>query len=139
MYRYAVMVAQLIFKAFGRRGCRAAVGLIAAYALVLQAFMAYSLASQAAALGDTSDSFFVFCASHDGVAAQPLDDQQDKPAVHCQLCTVAGSTAATLPGPVLLPLNLSALTHRTDFVSADACISFHRARAGLSRAPPRNV
>jgi hypothetical protein len=31
------------------------------------------------------------------------------------------------------------MAERTSFVSAAACISFHRARAGLSRAPPQNA
>ncbi len=53
--------------AFRQRGWRGAIGLIAAYALVLQAFLAYSTATQATAQDPSSiaANLFVLCTSQD--------------------------------------------------------------------------
>ena len=58
-----------MFGAFHRRGWRGAIGLIAAYALVLQAALAYSMASQAAAQDSSSSAgdVFVLCTAQDNV------------------------------------------------------------------------
>ena len=127
--------------AFHKRGWRGAIGLIAAYALVLQACLAYSMASQAAAQSAAadSDSFFVICTSQDGMPVPDDAGAPVKPMTHCPICTLSASAAAMLPDPVSLPVWQAAMTARTPFVSAAACISFHRARAGLSRAPPQNA
>jgi hypothetical protein len=130
-----------MFGAFKKRGLRGAVGLITAYALVLQAFLAYSLTGEAAARDLASDAgaFFVLCAPHDGSGAQPDGGAAPKLQAHCPICTLSGSAAATLPVPSSLPMLWAVSAERTPFVSAAACISFHRARAGLSRAPPPNA
>jgi hypothetical protein len=135
-----VWVASSMFGALRKRGWRCAIGVIAAYAFVLQAFLAYSMASQAAAMGwIASDSVFVICTSQNDAQAPDHGDGSAKPTIRCPLCTLAASATATLPDPVSLPAAPTAITERLSFVSADACISFHRARAGLSRAPPQNV
>ena len=92
-----------------RRGWRGAIGLIAAYALVLQAFLAYGMASQAAAHGDSPDSGAFLRDLHHagqrrgcGRTGVPV-----KPVTHCPICTLSGSAAATLPPPVSLPLPAS--------------------------------
>ena len=54
-----------MFGALKKRGWRGAVGLITAYAFVLQAFLAYSVASQAAVHGNSSGAFFVICTNDD--------------------------------------------------------------------------
>jgi hypothetical protein len=130
-----------MFGAFHKRGWRGAIGLIAAYAIVLQAFLAYSIASQAAAQSAASDAgaFFVLCTAQDNSAAPHGDGGPLKSNTHCQICTLSGSGAAMLPDPESLPVWQGVAAGRTPFVSADACISFHSARAGLSRAPPRNT
>ena len=128
-----------MFGGVHRRGWRGAIGLIAAYALVLQAFLVYSTAAQATAQDASSyaGDFFLLCTSPnhpdtpDGGGA-PLN-------AHCPACTLSESAAGALPDRVLLPLWQPAMAERTSFVSAAACISFHRARAGLSRAPPQNA
>jgi hypothetical protein len=124
-----------------KRSWRGTVGLIAAYALVLQAFLAYGMTSQVAATGDTlySSAFFVICVSHDTDLALDDADVPVKPAAHCPVCTLSGSTGAVLPEPMSLHVQQAALVERTPFVSVAACMTFHNARAGLSRAPPRNV
>jgi len=130
-----------MFGAFHKRGWRGVIGLITAYALVLQAFLAYSMASQAAAHGDApySGSFFVICTSQDGAVAVDGAGTPVKPFTHCPICTLSASAAVTLPDPASLPIWQAAMMERTPFVSAAACISFHEARAGLSRAPPQNA
>jgi hypothetical protein len=129
-----------MFRAFHKRGWRGAVGLIAAYAIVLQAFLAYSTASQAAARDAASDAaaFFVLCTAQDNSAA-PHGDGGPLPGTHCPICTLSGSGAATLPDPGSLPVWQGVAAGPTSFVSVGACVSFHSARAGLSRAPPRNA
>jgi hypothetical protein len=123
-----------MFGAFHQRGWRGAIGLIAAYALVLQAFLAYSTAVQATA---QDFSFFVLCTPQDNPDTPHGGGAPTN--AHCPVCTLSGSAAGTLPDRVLLPLWQAAMAERTSFVSTAACISFHRARAGLSRAPPQNA
>jgi hypothetical protein len=126
-----------MFEALFHRGWRSAVGLIAAYALVLQALLAYSIAAQAAASGDVSGSFFVICKTDsDGTTA---DGAPAKPTTHCPVCTLALDGAGAVPGVAALPLPHAFTVQPTPFVTAQACVSYHRARAGLTRAPPQNV
>ena len=54
-----------MFEIFKKPGWRGAVGLITSYAFVLQAFLAYSIASQADVHGDSSGAFFIVCISDD--------------------------------------------------------------------------
>ncbi len=126
-----------------QRGWRGAIGMIAAYALVLQAFLAYSMATQAAAQDPASfaGSFFVICSSHDADVSDVPDgtDAKLKLGAHCPTCTLSGPGAAILPGPAVLPGVPAAFTAHTAFVSTGACVAYHRARAGLSRAPPQNA
>ena len=127
-----------MFEALFHRSWRAAVGLIAAYALVLQALLAYSIAAQAAANGDVSGSFFVICKTDsdgdDGRWPAPA-----KPTTHCPICTLALDAAGAVPEVAALPLPHAVRCSPTPFVTAQACVSYHRARAGLTRAPPQNV
>lgn len=116
--------------------------MIAAYALVLQAFFAYTIATQAAALGTSSGSFFVICVNDGGSdmsGSAGGTDAPVKPGTHCPICTLSGPAAAMLPDVVTLPAWQSVAAERTSFVSAQACISYHEARAGLTRAPPHNA
>jgi hypothetical protein len=128
-----------MLKAFWKRGWRGAVGLTAGYALVLQAFLVYGMATQAAAEGDSpySGSFFVFCFSDDGAGTPDGAAAPIKLKTHCPICTL--SPAATLPEPLGPPIAQAVRAERTAFVSAAACIAYHSARAGLSRAPPLPV
>jgi hypothetical protein len=84
-------------------------------------------------------AFFVLCTSQDNPNAQHDDGAPLKLNTHRPVCTLSGSEAATLPDPVSLPIWQGVAAGRTPFVSIAACISFHSARAGLSRAPPRNA
>ncbi|WP_068021315.1 DUF2946 family protein [Rhodoplanes sp. Z2-YC6860] len=115
--------------------------MIAAYALVLQAFLAYSMATQAAAQDPASFSgaFFVICSSHDASDAPDGDQAKLKLNTHCPICTTASFGAATVPDVVALPGTPAAFSVRLAFVSVDACVAYHQARAGLSRAPPQNA
>jgi hypothetical protein len=120
-----------------RRGWRGAIGLIAAYALVLQAFLAYSIAVPATAHDASSYADFFLCAPQDH--SDTPDGGGAPTHAHCPVCTLSDSADGVLPDRVLLPLWQAAMAGRTPFVAAAACISFHRARAGLSRAPPQNA
>jgi hypothetical protein len=124
------------FKKLRWRGLTA---LVAAYALVLQGFLAYSIATQAATQDSPYGAFFNICSSHapDGTAQDT--DAPAKPDTHCPICTVSASNVALLPEPVLIPSRRGGLTQEQAFVFVAACISFHRARAGQSRAPPQRA
>jgi hypothetical protein len=130
-----------MFRRFHQRGWRGAIGMIAAYALVLQAFLAYSLATQAAAQDPSSfaGDFFVICSSHDASDAPDGDQAKLKLNTHCPICTIANFSAATVPDAVALPARTTTFAARLAFVSIDACVAYHQARAGLSRAPPQNA
>lgn len=118
---------------------RRAIGLIAAYAFVLQSLLALSMVTQAAAAGSLSHggTFFVLCLSDDG-AAKDDASAPAKPVTHCPACTLATASGVS-PEPAALPEQLSYVEQRTPFITAEACIAFHQARSGLTRAPPRNA
>jgi hypothetical protein len=131
-------MARVFRKSIRWRGIAA---IVAVYGLVLQAFFAYSIATQAAAQDPTADggAFFVICASHADGDALPTTDAPAHTNTHCPICTLAASGAALLPDPAAIPSRHDVLRRRTGFVAVAACISFHRARAGLSRAPPQSA
>src|SRR5262245_29299281 len=121
-------------RAICRRGWRGAIGMIVAYALVLQAALAYGIAAQAATHGNVSGTFFVICTNDDGLMADGATAPV-KPSTHCPICTLSGPVAAIVPEAIELPALLAVPVARTPFVSVAACLSFHDARAGLTRAP----
>jgi hypothetical protein len=133
-----VVVVSVTFKT---RRWRGLIALVAAYALVLQGFLATSIVAQAATQDSaaSSSAFFIICSSHSPGGAAQDTDAPAKPDTHCPICTVSASNVALLPDSVLAPSRHVGLTQRRAFVSSEACISFHRARAGLSRAPPRRA
>ena len=134
----AVKAASMFDKLF-HRGWRAAVGLIAAYALVLQALLAYSIAAQAAATGDVSGAFFVICKNDSNGMTAEGGAAPAKPSTHCPICTLSHGVTGPVPDVAELPLPYAVPAVATPFVTAQACLSYHRARAGLTRAPPQNV
>ena len=115
-----------------------AIGLVAMYALLVQAFLAYGMAAQAAAQGADSSPFWTICTAHDIAAAPDATDAPGKAANHCQICTLSASASATLPTPACLPAWQRVVTQRTKLDLGRVFPSFHAARAGLSRAPPQN-
>jgi hypothetical protein len=127
-----------VFPELRKHFWRRAIGLIAAYAFLLQSFLALSMVTQAAAAGSLSHggTFFVLCLSDDSTAKD--DTGAPKPVTHCPACTLAASSGVA-PEPVALPEQFTYIEQRTPFVSAEACIAFHQARSGLTRAPPQNV
>ena len=116
-------------------------GLLAAYALLLQSFFAISIATQAAAHdpAQASGIFFVICSADDNAPAADDAGVQPKPRTHCPVCTLSASGTGVLPAITPLPIRLDLVSGQTGFVTDEACLSFHRARAGLSRAPPQNA
>lgn len=129
---------------FRKHIVRRAIGLIAAYAFLLQSFLALSMVSQAAAAGSLSHggTFFVLCLSDDGAAKDDglasKDGAPAKPVTHCPACTLAVASGVA-PEVAALPEQVSYIEQRTPFITAEACIAFHQARSGLTRAPPQNA
>ena len=118
---------------------RRAVGLIAAYAFVLQAFLAVSVVTRAAAVDPAHAGIaFILCSPNDPGAASGEAGAPVKSDAHCPICILAASAGGALPDAMILPA-----WQRADgqplFVSATNPIAIHPARAGLSRAPPHNV
>ncbi len=122
-----------------QRGCwRAAIGLIAAYAIALQAVLA-AFAPLPANAQDFGRLGIICFGS--GSAAQPAGDT-DAPmpaagAYHCVLC---GLALATLPPPDLCPAPVGHFV-RSEYrnPAEQAHIARPEPRAGPSRAPPRTV
>jgi hypothetical protein len=139
VHNLARKVGETVFPELRKHFWRRAIGLIAAYAFLLQSFLALSMVTQAAAAGSLSHggTFFVLCLSDDS-AAKDDTGAPAKLVTHCPACTLAASSGVA-PEPVALPEQLAYAEQRTPFVSAEACIAFHQARSGLTRAPPQNV
>src|SRR2546422_361036 len=91
---------ETVFPELRKHFWRRAVGLIAAYAFVLQSFLALSMVSQAAAAGSLSHggTFFVLCLSDDSVAKDGTGAPA-KPVTHCPACTLASSSTGAAPEP----------------------------------------
>lgn len=126
-----------MFDPVKKRVWRGLTALVVAYALVLQAFLATSLASQAAAQDPSApDALFIIC-SHDGSGGTQADDGVPRPDhVHCPACTLAACATALAPEPPSLSFAFAGQTQRTGFAPADSVSTFFPSRAGLSRAPP---
>lgn len=126
--------------AFSREHWRAAIGLIAAYAIALQALFAAFAPLPANAAAGTADPLSILCLSFHSEAPVPGDpDGPAHPASHVVHCVLCGSIAAgaTLP-PVhghAVPVQLAAPAHyfplRNETLALEA-----PARDGPARAPP---
>jgi hypothetical protein len=125
---------------FSRTRIRAAVGLIAAYAIALQTlFAAFAPLPANAASADFGQ---VLCFGS-GNASTPAGDDQGVPApvagkFHCVLC-VASAAAAILPEPVVSPVAQVATQAQFAAATAEIFVAPSAARSGPSRAPPLTV
>jgi hypothetical protein len=120
-------------------GWRRAISLIAAYAFVIQSILAISVVTQAGASDGASYSgtFFVICSGNDGSAASGEAGAPIKPNTHCQICVLSISAGGIDAQPAVLPAWQAGVVEHTALAGASTFISFHRVRAGLTRAPPR--
>ena len=125
---------------FSREHWRAAIGLIAAYAIALQALFAAFAPLPAIAKGGEADPFSILCLSLHSEAPLPGDPNGPahpaSHALHCVLCGSIAAGAALLPSaghavPVLhvAPAHYSPLYNDTLALEAPA-------RDGPARAPP---
>jgi hypothetical protein len=125
---------------FSRTRIRAAIGLIAAYALALQTLFAAFAPLPAGAQG--VDFGQVIC-SGSGNASTPAGDDSGAPApasgkIHCLLCVAAGG-AAVLPEPGCETLLRAAqLSQFVPAIAQTPVVAFPP-RSGPARAPPLTV
>lgn len=120
---------------------RAAVGLIAAYAIALQTLFAAFAPLPANASGADFDRLAVICFGSGGNTT-PSDDggaPQHSAKYHCILCGSLLAGAALTPDPVVVPLRRDAISTAYARTPTGTLISAAPARAGLSRAPPLTV
>jgi hypothetical protein len=119
---------------------RAAVGLIAAYAIALQTLFAAFAPLPANASGADFDRLAVICFGSGGNTT-PSDDgaPQHSAKYHCVLCGSLLAGAALTPDPVVVPLRRDAISTAYARTPTGTPISAAPARAGLSRAPPLTV
>jgi hypothetical protein len=122
---------------FSRTRIRAAVGLIAAYAIALQTLFAAFAPLPANAQGVDFGQVICFGNANAGTPAGD-DNGAPLPAsgkYHCVLC-VSAAAAAILPEPVCALLPLSGQPSQFSVAKSDTPVSPLPARSGLSRAPP---
>lgn len=119
---------------------RAAIGLIAAYAIALQAVFT-SLAPMPAFAAGSADPFAAHCfgnggSTQDGAPGQPSPASGK---MHCVFCGACAGGFVVLPLAALEVVTLT--TVPADFVRPDSrCLSFaNNARDGPARAPPPAV
>jgi len=124
---------------FSRTRIRAAIGLIAAYAIALQTlFAAFApLPANAASL-----DFGQICFGS-GNASAPAGDDNGGPApasgkFHCVLC-IASATAAILPEPTISAVAQVATETQFAPATAEIVTAPSAARSGPARAPPLTV
>jgi hypothetical protein len=124
---------------YSRTRTRAAIGLIAAYAIALQTLFAAFAPLPVNASG--IDFAQVICfGSGNATAPDSGDNGAPVPAgkFHCVLCVSQGA-AAILPEPVACPLARAAIVAGFAPASADVSLAPVRARSGPARAPPLTV
>ena len=117
---------------------RAVIGMIAAYALILQAFFASFALAQTSGGHSSSDALGILC-----TAASPAPEAPSAPsapATHliscCLICHFAGSCAVPPPQVLFGPVPAVG-TVIAAIPPADHEITRGPVRNGLSRAPPR--
>ena len=118
---------------------RGIVSLIAAYAIVLQAFFAFSVASEAAASGNQSGTFFVFCSASAQSASLDQSGTPTKTITHCPICTLTVSSGAAVPDSVVVPHWQPTFAHEILIVTSTIRISIYQSHVGLARAPPQHA
>lgn len=126
---------------FTRGRMRAAVGLIAAYAIALQTLFAAFAPLPANASGADFGQMSVICFGSVGNTT-PSDDggaPQHSAKLHCVLCGSLLAGAALTPDPVAVPVRLDAISVAYLSSPGEIVKSAGPARAGLSRAPPLTV
>ena len=124
---------------YSRTRTRAAIGLIAAYAIALQTLFAAFAPLPANAQGVDFGQAICFGSANAGT---PAGDDNGAPApvsgkYHCVLCI--SFAAAILPEPGTFPLARTVALSRFAPVAAEIFIAPVAARSGPARAPPLTV
>ena len=126
---------------FTRGRMRAAVGLIAAYAIALQTLFAAFAPLPANASGADFGQLAVICFGSGG-STTPSDDggvPQHSAQYHCVLCGSLLAGAALTPDPVVVPLRRDATVAAYISSRAETPANAAPVRAGPTRAPPTTV
>lgn len=119
---------------------RAAIGLIAAYAIALQTLFAAFAPIPAHAQAADVAGWSVLCFGSGNAA--PADSDPAAPAsgkFHCVLCSSALAAAAVLPEPAAAPAPGYFVSTAVFGLAPDAAPAPHVVRAGHARAPPLTV
>ncbi|ARP98902.1 DUF2946 family protein [Pseudorhodoplanes sinuspersici] len=125
---------------FTRGRVRAAVGLIAAYAIALQTLLAAFSPLPANASGADFGQLSVICFGSGSTT--PSDDggaPQHSAKYHCVLCGSLLAGAALTPDPVAIPLRRPAIASTYAPTPDETLRNTAPARAGPARAPPLTV
>ena len=126
---------------FTRGRMRAAVGLIAAYAIALQTLLAAFAPLPANASGADFDQLSVICFGGSGNTT-PSDDggaPQHSAKFHCVLCGSLLAGAAIIPEMASAPVRRDATVAAYISSPAETPIAAAPVRAGPTRAPPTTV
>lgn len=126
---------------FTRGRVRAAVGLIAAYAIALQTLFAAFAPLPANASGADFDQLAVICFGSGGNTA-PSDDggaPQHSANYHCVLCGSLLAGAALTPDPVVVPVRLGEVSTAYASSPTETLLTAAPVRDGPARAPPLTV
>lgn len=118
---------------------RAAIGLIAAYAIALQTLFAAFAPLPAHARAADIAGWHVLCFGSGKSAPTDGDPTAPAPAsgkFHCVLCGSALAAAAVLPEPVVEPAPRHSVSIIVFATAPDGVPAQHTDRAGSARAPP---
>ncbi len=126
---------------FTRGRVRAAIGLIAAYAIALQTLFAAFTPLPANAQGADFGQMPVICFGSGGGTTPSGDGgtPQHTAQFHCILCGSLLAGAALTPDPVAVPLRLPAIAGTYVPTRDETLRKVAPARAGPARAPPLTV
>ena len=123
---------------FARKRWRAAVGLIAAYAIALQTLFAAFAPLPANSTGADFGQLSVICfgSGSSGIGDPAAPAQKPSGTFHCVLCGSAVADAAVFPDSVGAPLPPAQFSAGYFLASIETLIAPVPVRAGPARAPP---
>jgi hypothetical protein len=134
--------AALMYRTFTASKWRRAIGLVLAYALLVQSTLALAIVTRGSVAVDPaiSGAFFVICSPNGGHPDGTGDPAPGAIGGHCSFCVLSTAlAAATPPSAEFSPTAPAETSAPFVFFVAQAATQTHFPRSGLTRGPPLPV
>jgi hypothetical protein len=132
----------LVFRTFTAFNWRRGIGLVLAYALLVQSTLALAIVTRASVSADSivAGTFFIICSSNSDHSDPGDGSGPGMPAAgHCPVCVLSTAIADGTVHPVALPLRRPVTRVAVFSLDAAQATALHFPRSGLTRGPPLPV